>query len=711
MKIHFTLTLLFGIVITALAASAQQPPPLRLNVSYTCPGNMIVVVKHCEMRSGAEVCSLVKGAPNGPLGDETSMPKAQAAALGLICTQGGAAAQGGAAPSTAKVQTASSDYTNDLPSVERVKAEIMGPDPTDTLARQVAVFTYLVSYIDRIKYNRTVRGNFTPGEQKMMGAYRLAAYQMSQDYAKTHTPAEAAAFERLHGQYEMNDVFYKDWSKRMIGPQSAVAYKEAEAGLAAGERHYQQEMADYKRDSAAQQAADKQIFGTQGLSNDPTAVAARRCLELGGSSVGCMGKGLMSGFMDMVGFGAEAQEELTGPGKAGVVLSGLYKNPATVTTMGFGEGSVTIGGCGKLVDDSHNYTIEKRPGSIRVTIENEPNPIVLTMRADGGLTGPGLIDVKGRIIVGYFTHTHYENGVSTGTTSTPDYRPAMARCVIGSLVMPPAPKPAPASAQPANDSSMMGILTGLANTISPGAGEVGLRMTGKYSGGRLLLDFTGNSLVLDCGEAHARQLYTVENAPSALLVHVQNAGGPFTLALQPDNSLRGAGNTSVNGRLVTGMNGDDVTFTPHNESCEVGTFRPKTGSTPVTSVATASAAPVPVATAATTRSTSTTAASTAMKLAINSSFPGGPNPLAGGTVFLMSDRFDSALRNAGAPIPADTTPGKKGTAALDRQLPSAQRLQSPGNRHAPVLPCENGLGQRRQIYVDGSSFSRVVLRL
>src|SRR5260370_511236 len=168
----------------------------------------------------------------------------------------------------------------------------------------------------------------------------------------------------------MNDVLYKDWSKRLIGPQSAAAYKGAEAGLAAaGERRYQQEMADYKRDSAAQQAADKQIFGTQGLSNDPTAVATRRCLELGGSSAGCMGKGFMSGFMDMVGFGAEAQEELTGPGRAGAVLSGPYKNPATVTTLGFGEGGVTIGGCGKLVDDSHNYSIDKRPGSIRVTVE------------------------------------------------------------------------------------------------------------------------------------------------------------------------------------------------------------------------------------------------------------------------------------------------------------------------------------------------------
>src|SRR6185369_17619341 len=209
--------------------------------------------------------------------------------------------------------------------------------------------------------------------------------------------------------------------------------------------------ADYKRDSAAQQAADKQIFGNaQGLSNDPTAVAARRCLELGGSNAGCVGHGLMSGFKDLIGFTPEVEEEMMGPGGAGVILQGLYKNPATTATLAF-SGNVVIGGCGKLVADGHGYTIDKRSGSVRITVENEPNSIVLTMRPDGGLTGPGLVDVKGRIIVGYFTKTHYENGVATGTTSTPDYRPAMGRCVIGSLVAPPNPKPVPASAQSAND--------------------------------------------------------------------------------------------------------------------------------------------------------------------------------------------------------------------------------------------------------------------
>jgi len=42
-----------------------------------------------------------------------------------------------------------------------------------------------VSYIDRNQIQPHRERDYTPGEQNMMGAYRLAAYQMSQEYAKT----------------------------------------------------------------------------------------------------------------------------------------------------------------------------------------------------------------------------------------------------------------------------------------------------------------------------------------------------------------------------------------------------------------------------------------------------------------------------------------------------------------------------------------------
>src|SRR5262249_5922542 len=148
---------LCAVVIYVAPITAQQVPPLQLNVPYHCENNTIVVVKHCEKRNGTEQCSLVKGPPNGPLSNEIVLPRDQAAAIGWMCSPGG---QAGAGPG-AKPSAQSADYTNDLPSVERVKAEIKGSDATDSLARQVAVFNYLVSYIDRIKYNRTVRGEFT----------------------------------------------------------------------------------------------------------------------------------------------------------------------------------------------------------------------------------------------------------------------------------------------------------------------------------------------------------------------------------------------------------------------------------------------------------------------------------------------------------------------------------------------------------------------
>ena len=608
-------------------------------------------------------------------------------------------------------QTANLNYTADLPSVERVKAEIKGSDPSDTLARQCAVFTYLPAYIERIKYNRTVRGPYTPDEQRLIAAYQLAAYQISQDYAKTHTPDEAKAFERLHGQYEMNSEFYKDWSHRLIGPQSAAAYKNMESEMGARQQaHVAAEKRTYEE-------ANSKTTNAQGLSNDPTAVATRRCLELGGSSIACMGKGMGAGFFDMIGF---HPEDLTGPGRAGVVLSGRYRSPATTASLDFGPDNVSIVDCGKLVADGHHYTIEKHPGSLRVHVDNEPQPLELAMRPDGGLTGPGPIDVKGRVIIGYHTVTHTLyvngtpavgaqygcNGVCQTSESVPDYAPKIERCTIGSLAMPPRPKP---ETQPASGDSggLMGMLTGVFDTGEMKMPlEPGLRMTGQFASGKLVLDFTPTSIILDCGAAHVRGTYAVENATDQLLVHVENPGGPFTLAVEPDSSLRGTGSTTINGRLVSGMQGENVTFTPHAETCEVASFRPKTGSsatgsttkvaannppsaTPAAPPAATPTATAPVAYAAPTTTTpslstavtpTTPSAGTraAMRVLITSTFASNTNPMAGQTVYVMRERMDDVLRKLGAPIPPNTTPAQAWQAF-------ATACQGQGVDCAPVL--------------------------
>ena len=72
---------------------------------------------------------------------------------------------------SALAQTTNPAYLADMPSVDRVKAQIQGKDPTDTAARQVAVFTYLQEYIKRIAYNKDPRANLTPDEQRTYAAY------------------------------------------------------------------------------------------------------------------------------------------------------------------------------------------------------------------------------------------------------------------------------------------------------------------------------------------------------------------------------------------------------------------------------------------------------------------------------------------------------------------------------------------------------------
>ncbi len=574
-------------------------------------------------------------------------------------------------------QAASSDYTVDLPSVDRVKAEIKGSDPTDTLARQVAVFTYLSAYVDRIKYNRTVRGPYTPGETRVITAYNQAAYQISQDYAKSHTPAEAKAFERLHGQYEMNSDFYNDWSKRLIGKQSAAAYKGAESGLAAGQRaHVAQEQQQYQKDVAAQQSA------VSGSSNDPTTVATRRCLELGGDSTACLGKGLMNGILGLAGMDSGSMAAVFGPGRSGVVMSGVYRGP--VTSINFSADSAGIQHCGTLEEVGTPYTIRKAAGALEVLLNTAPHPITLSMRSDGSLVGPGPIDITGQIITGYHEVTTTQmingaraapnqcNGPCQTISRVPTYAPKTERCSIASFAVPPLNPPA--SAAGSQDAGIFGAITSMMGTVAGPPSEPGLRMSGKYSSSTgLLLDFGGDAVTLDCGKAHVKQPYTVLNSATQLLIHVNNSDGPFTLAVAADNTLHGSGSTTVNGRLVSGMNGDNVTFTPHSEQCNVATFAP--GSTaPSTSIAgggpaaspapgpkpvtSSSASSTPSAAPATSPTSPASPVRAAMKVTISADYPAGSNPLIGQSVYVMRKPIDQVLRELGIPVPANSTAGQ-----------------------------------------------------
>lgn len=474
-------------------------------------------------------------------------------------------------------QTPDPAYLADMPSVDRVKAQIQGTDPTDSAARQMAVFTYLQEYIKRIKYNKSSRTPFTPDESRIMGTYAVAAYQIQQDYAKSHTPDETRAFNFQEAKYEMNNG--DQWARSLIGSQSAAAYTGTLNQMNTRQKGHVDAINKANEDAKAAAAASANGSGN---SNDPTTVAARRCAELGGTTGGCATKGLGQGMLALVG-GDQLKDELDANQTVGVYLSGGWGSGGGAFNFSLGTAQI---GCGKLVPDGYTYKLQRTPSGIQLTVFGSPN-ITLALRPDGSLVGPGMVTVNGRIIVGYSNRTttlvHQDGSEASGcagaygscrtTTSTPIYAPASARCNFATMAAPTPTHQKTGAA--ADDGTFGGGLMGFFSSVVTVA-DPGLRMNGKFlSPTGLILDFEGDAVTLDCGPAHIKAPYTVQNAPGEFRVSVNNPGGPFTLTVAPDNTLHGSGSTTVNGKLYQSINNGQIGFRTVSTTCSVNTFTSK----------------------------------------------------------------------------------------------------------------------------------------
>jgi hypothetical protein len=576
----------------------------------------------------------------------------------------------------ASAALAQTDYTKDLPSVERVKAELKGTDPTDTVARQVAVFTYLQTYIQRIRDAREYNGPYTPGEQKLLGDYSVAAYQLSQDFAKTHSPAEMKAFQQKEGQYEINNAL--GWIKQLQGQQAADTYKGAESSLAQSYKQHEDNLQQQMKQESGQPAGlMDSVFGGGGSLDDKQ----KRCLELGGSYNECASPmmGALSAMASLISLGATDSSSQGPPPLNGVILVGMYHSRTDLPEVGLTwDGKATLQNCGNLVDDSHRYTIRKSGDALQIVVDNEPDPIVLSLRPDGSLAGPGNIPVKGQVITGYHNQYVCSNGNCT-TSSTPTYGPKIERCTLSLLAPQPAPPPPP--------KPKPGALEDLIGEGDPVATIYGYRVTGDYAGSNgMQLSFDNRFVTLDCGKAHVNATYTVDNTPSGFAVRVQNAGGALLLSFAPDNTLRGSGSATVNGKLVSGVNGKVVSFTPHSESCDVGALSPKgsrntmvasrapipadapAGSrpAPATPATYFPPAPAPAAPAVSSMETSLAAAGISgspsnarakLRVLLSSNFT-GTNPLAGQAVFVTRKPMSQILTELGVSVPEKATSGQ-----------------------------------------------------
>jgi hypothetical protein len=316
--------------------------------------------------------------------------------------------------------------------------------------------------------------------------------------------------------------------------------------------------------------------GTQSLppTNDPAQIAIRRCFELGGTGLQCVGVGMSDGLKQMMGLDLSA---LTGPGKNGLVVLGTFK-AATGLTFTFSDPNVDIGNCGKMVQGAHDYTVGVSGGRWTISIANQPQAFVVTLGPDGKATGPAAEDITGQQITGYEVVTNRKTGAQV--SRTPVYGPITEHCSIGALT--PGPAVTLDAGLSTSGSSMFSALGSVLGTMTGDGSEnsasqfsvpPGPRMAGAFTGASgLKIQFNDGNAVIDCAQAHVLAAYTVSLQGGTPTVAIKSAGtNPFSLSVLSDGSLATTQPVTVNGKLMTAMDDNaNPIFAPTTATCNAG---------------------------------------------------------------------------------------------------------------------------------------------
>lgn len=109
------------------------------------------------------------------------------------------------------------------------------------------------------------------------------------------------------------------------------------------------------------------------------------------------------------------------PAPTGLRMLGEYGTPVALDLEFHPRGVVL--GCGDAVLARH-YDVRVDGGQVRVRVQHEPTPLVLTLRPDGALAGSGEVTVSGRVLT----------GLDAG--DRPVWAPMSATCRVG--LLPPA---------------------------------------------------------------------------------------------------------------------------------------------------------------------------------------------------------------------------------------------------------------------------------
>jgi len=533
------LTILF-----AMGAAAQTPAPPVLNVPYQCANGITYTVTTCKPYRADQWCDTVEK-QNGNL--VTTMDSAWSQMTGRLkgCTVTPPSATPAApsAPSPASTQqTFNPAYLKEFPTVDQIMAQVKGLSAQDTANRQLSALHELGQLIGALAGPRLQANQMTPDEVRMLTTY-FNAYT---SFAKSAANPQ----DSYVGQTDFTAYLFQTFPMPDIQQLWQASMNQA-PGQPGGSN-------------------------TQTLppTNDPSQIAIRRCFELGGTGLQCVGAGMGEGLKQMIGIDLSG---LTGPGKAGLVLIGTFKASGGLT-FAFADANVDIGNCGKMVQGAHNYTVGASGGKWSIDIANQPQAFVVTLGPDGNAAGPAADDITGQQITGYEVVTNRKTGAEV--SRTPVYGPITEHCSIGALA--PGPGVILDAGLSTNGSS---VLSALGTVLSTMAGDAssndsnqftvppGPRMAGLFTNSSgLKIQFNDGNAVIDCAQAHVLARYDVSLQGGAAVVSLKSDGtNPFTLSVHSDGSLAMSQPLTVNGKLMTAMDDNaNPIFTPTTATCNAG---------------------------------------------------------------------------------------------------------------------------------------------
>jgi hypothetical protein len=137
--------------------------------------------------------------------------------------------------------------------------------------------------------------------------------------------------------------------------------------------------------------------------------AMRRCVSSGRLPATCTGNSLLGAFSQMIAQVAPsiAKEPPPGPDIAGVFEGGVGH-----WRLDFIDGGVLVN-CSFLSPNQQSYTIDFKTGHAVITIDTTPRPLVLSLRSNESIVGPGPVVIDGVVAAGSSgggsAAGHYEN--------------------------------------------------------------------------------------------------------------------------------------------------------------------------------------------------------------------------------------------------------------------------------------------------------------